>query len=202
MSTIVLNTEYDMIEALNFTKSKVRQGLMALYFTNVGQKYYLRELERLMGYSAGNIRRELLRLQRDHLFNAQRTGNLLFYSLNQGHPLFEELKSIVSKTIGVEASLRAVLSSIENITTAFIFGSFASKSEKETSDIDVMIIGKPNMPLLNEKIRELEQRVKREINLTVYPRREYQAKKKTKSGFILDLLKKPKIMLIGREDAL
>jgi predicted nucleotidyltransferase len=191
-----------MIEALNFTKSKVRQGLMALYFTNVGQKYYLRELERLMGYSAGNIRRELLRLQRDHLFNAQRTGNLLFYSLNQGHPLFEELKSIVSKTIGVEASLRAVLSSIENITTAFIFGSFASKSEKETSDIDVMIIGKPNMPLLNEKIRELEQRVKREINLTVYPRREYQAKKKTKSGFILDLLKKPKIMLIGREDAL
>jgi len=191
-----------MIEALNFTKSKVRQGLLALYFTNVGQKYYLRELERVLGYSAGNIRRELLRLQKDHLFNAQRTGNLLFYSLNQGHPLFEELKSIVSKTIGVEASLRAALSSIENITAAFIFGSIASKSEEETSDIDVMIIGKPNMPLLNEKVRELEQRLKREINLTVYPRREYQAKKKTKSGFIVDLLKKPKIMLVGREDAL
>ena len=191
-----------MIEALNFTKSKVRQGLLALYFTNVGQKYYLRELERLLGYSVGNIRRELLRLQKDHLFNAQRTGNLLFYSLNQGHPLFEELKSIVSKTIGVEASLRAALTSIENITAAFIFGSFASRSEKETSDIDVMIIGKPNMPLLHEKIRELEQRLKREINLTVYPRREYQAKKKTKSGFIVDLLKKPKIMLVGREDGL
>ena len=191
-----------MIEALNFTKSKVRQGLLALYFTNVGHQYYLRELERLLGYSAGNIRRELLRLQKVHLFNTQRTGNLLFYSLNQGHPLFEELKSIVSKTIGVEASLRAVLSSIEDITTAFIFGSFATRSEKETSDIDVMIIGKPNMPLLHEKIRELEQRLKREINLTVYPRREYQAKKKIKSGFILDLLKKPKIMLIGREDGL
>ena len=191
-----------MIEALNFAKSKVRQGLLALYFTNVGHQYYLRELERLLGYSAGNIRRELLRLQKDHLFNAQRTGNLLFYSLNQGHPLFEELKSIVSKTIGVEASLRAALTSIENITAAFIFGSFASRSEKETSDIDVMIIGKPNMPLLHEKIRELEQRLKREINLTVYPRREYQAKKKTKSGFIVDLLKKPKIMLVGREDGL
>jgi len=191
-----------MSKALYFAKSKVRQGLLALYFTNVGQKYYLRQLERLLGYSAGNIRRELLRLQKDHLFNAQRTGNLLFYSLNQSHPLFEELKSIVSKTIGVEASLRAALSSIEDITTAFIFGSFASKSEKETSDIDVMIIGKPNMPLLNEKVRELEQRLKREINITVYPRREYQAKKKTKSGFVLDLLNKPKIMLIDREDGL
>src|SRR4030042_209602 len=202
LSTIVLKTEYDMIEALNFTKSKVRQGLLALYFTNVGQKYYLRELERLLGYSAGNIRRELLRLQKDHLFNAQRTGNLLFYSLNQGHPLFEELKSIVSKTIGVEASLRAALSSIKNITAAFIFGSFASKSEKETSDIDVIIIGKPDMPLLNEKVRELEQRLKRAINLTVYPRREYQTKKKTRRGFILDLLKKPKIVLIGSGDDL
>jgi len=191
-----------MIEALNITKSKVRQALLTLYFTNVGKKYYLRELERLLGYSAGNIRRELLRLQKDHLFNAQRTGNLLFYSLNQEHPLFEELKSIISKTIGVEASIRAALSPMKDIATALIFGSFASKSEKETSDIDVMIIGKPNMPLLNEKIRELEQRLKREINLAVYPRREYQAKKKTKSGFILDLLNKPKIMLIGREDDL
>jgi predicted nucleotidyltransferase len=191
-----------MIEAFQFTKSRLRQGLLALYFTNVGQKYYLRELERLLGYSAGNIRRELLRLQKAHLFDTQRKGNLLFYSLNQGHPLFEELRSIVSKTIGVEASLRAALSSLENIAAAFIFGSFASKSEKETSDIDVIIIGKTNMPLLNEKIRELEQKLKREINLTVYSRREYQTKKKMNSGFILDLLKKPKIMLIGREDAL
>jgi predicted nucleotidyltransferase len=191
-----------MIEVFQFTKSRVRQDLLALFFTNVGRKYYLRELERLLGYSAGNIRRELLRLQKAQLFNAQRTGNLLFYSLNQGHPLFDDLRSIVSKTIGVEASLRAVLSSLENIAAAFIFGSFASNSEKETSDIDVMIIGKPNMPRLNEKIRELEQSLKREVNLTVYPPREYQAKKETKSGFILDLLRKPKIMLIGREDGL
>jgi predicted nucleotidyltransferase len=191
-----------MIDTLNFTKSKVRQGLLALYFTNVGQKYYLRELERLLGYSAGNIRRELLRLQKVHLFNAQRTGNLLFYSLNQSHPLFEELKSIVSKTIGVEASLRDTLSSLENIKAALIFGSFASKSEKETSDIDVMVIGKPDMSLLNEKIRDLEQKLKREINISVYARSEYQAKKKTKSGFILDILKNPKVMLIGNEDDL
>jgi predicted nucleotidyltransferase len=191
-----------MIEALNFTKSKVRQGLLALYFTNVGQKYYLRELERLLGYSVGNIRRELLRLQKDHLFNAQRTGNLLFYSLNQGHPLFEELKSIVSKTIGVEASLRAALTSIENITAAFIFGSFASRSEKETSDIDVMIIGKPEMSALNGQIRELEHKLKREINLSVYTWREYQAKKKANTGFIHDVLKNSKLMLIGREDDL
>lgn len=188
-----------MLETLYITKSQIRQDILRLYFSNASRRYYLRELERLLGHSAGNIRRELLKLQKDHLFNVQRTGNLLFYSLNQAHPLFEELKSIVSKTIGAEASLRTALSSVENITAAFIFGSLASKSEKETSDIDVMIIGKPNMQLLSEKVRELEQRLKREINLTVYPRSEYQAKKKAKSGFILEVLNCPKIMLIGDE---
>ena len=191
-----------MIEALCFARSKIRQELLALYFSNTGRRYYLRELERLLGYSAGNIRRELLKLQRDDLLKTQRIGNLLYYSLNQNHPLFEELKSIVSKTIGVEASLKAALSSLPNVKAAFIFGSFASKSERETSDVDVMIIGEPDVSLLNKKINELEKRLKREINPFVYSWRDYQAKKRGRSSFIVDLLRSSRIMLIGAEDDL
>jgi predicted nucleotidyltransferase len=176
--------------------------LLALFFTNPGKKYYLRELGRLFGYSVGNIRRELLKFQNDQLLKAQRTGNLVYYSIDPDHPLFEELKSIVSKTIGLEGSIRNSLSQIRNIQFAFIYGSFASKSEKETSDIDVMIIGDPDISLLNEKTRELEQRLKREISLSIYSREEYETKKKEKGGFILDLLKRPKIMLIGDENDL
>jgi len=129
-------------------------------------------------------------------------GNLLYYFLNKDHPLFEELKSIVFKTIGVEASLRASLSSLKNIKAGFIFGSFASRSEKKTSDIDVMIIGEPDMSALNEEIRELESKLKREINLSIYSWREYQAKKKSKRGFITGVLKNPKILVVGSEDDL
>jgi len=188
-----------VLDTLYITKSQVRQDMLRLYFSNASRKYYLRELERLLGHSAGNIRREFLRLQKDRLFNAERTGNLVFYSLNQAHPLFAELKSIVSKTIGVEGSIKAVLSSLENIFAAFIFGSFASKSEKETSDIDVMIIGRPDVSRLNERIRELERKLRREINISIYARSEYQAKKKSKSGFMLEVVNNPKIMLIGNE---
>jgi len=202
LSTIVFNTEYKEIEVLYFARSKIRQELLALYFSNTSRRYYLRELERLLGYSAGNIRRELLKLQRDDLLKTQRIGNLLYYFLNQNHPLFGELKSIVSKTIGVEASLKAALSSLANVKAAFIFGSFASKSEKETSDIDVMIIGELDVSQLNKKIRELERKLKREINLFIYSRGEYQAKKRARSGFIVDLLRSPKITLVGKEDDL
>lgn len=191
-----------MPQTLYLTKSKIRQEILRLYFSNISGKYYLREMERLLGYSAGNIRRELLRLCGDGLFKTQRVGNLLYYSLNQDHPLFKEIKSIVFKTVGIEASLKASLSSLRNIKVAFIFGSFASQNEKGTSDIDVLIIGKPDMSLLNEKVRDLEQKLKREINTSVYAQSEYQARKRSESGFIMELLKRPKIMLIGSEDGL
>jgi len=191
-----------MLESLYITKSKIRQDLLTLFFTNPSQKYYLRELERILGYSAGSIRRELLKFQRDNLFNTQKIGNLLYYALNTKHPLFKELKAIVSKTVGIEASLRNTLLSTRNIKIAFIYGSFAAKREKGTSDIDLMVIGNPHTSSLNEKIAELERKLRREINVTVYSFQEYKHKKRMKSGFIMDLLKNPKIMLIGREDDL
>lgn len=191
-----------MLESLYITKSKIRQDLLTLFFTNPSQRYYLRELQRILGYSAGSIRRELLKFQKDNLFNTQRVGNLLYYSLNTKHPLFKELKSIVSKTVGVEGSLKKTLSSIKEIKIAFIHGSFATNREKATSDIDLMIIGDPGTSYLNEKVAELEKKLKREINPTVYSLKEYKAKKRAKSGFILELLKNPKIMLIGKKDDL
>lgn len=191
-----------MLETLYITKSKIRRDLLALYFTNPSQRYYLRELHRILGYSAGSIRRELLKFQKDNLFNTQKVGNLLYYSLNTKHPLFKEIKSIVSKTIGVEGSLKKALSSVKKITMAFIYGSFATKREKAASDIDLMIIGDPDTSLLNEKMAELETKLKREINPTIYSLKEYRDKKKAESGFIMDLLKNPKIMLIGKEDDL
>ena len=191
-----------MMERLYVGRSKVRRELLTLFFSNTDRNFYLRELERFLGYSAGNIRRELLKLQSDQIFRTQRMGNLVYYSLNKNHPLYQELKSIVFKTTGIQASLKASLTSLRHIKTAFIFGSFASKSEKETSDIDVMIIGKPDISVLNEKVRDLENRLKREISVSVYAPEEYQAKKESKSGFVMEILKKPIIMLIGSADDL
>jgi len=191
-----------MLETLFIAKSRIRQDLLTLFFTNPSKRYYLRELQRMLGYSAGSIRRELLRFQKDNLFTTQKVGNLLYYRLNTTHPLFKELKSIISKTVGVEGSLRELISSVKKIKTAFIYGSFASKKQKADSDIDLMIIGTPDVSSLNEKISELGKKLEREINITTYSRDEYKNKRKMKSGFILDLLKNPKIMLVGSDDDL
>lgn len=200
--TIIKNLKNIMIPSLYISKSKIREGLLVLFFTNPQKKYYLRELERLLGFSAGSIRRELLKFANDNLFKTEKTGNLLYYSLNRNHPLFDELKSIVSKTAGVEYSLRSELSKIRNIKFALIFGSFASKKESGKSDIDIMIIGEPDITKLNNKISFLENKLKREINPVMYSFEEYRLKKRENSQFILDILKKPKILLIGEESDL
>lgn len=191
-----------MFELLSLTKSRIRQNLLALFFTNPSQRYYLRELQRLLGYSAGNIRRELLKFQHDDLLTTQRVGNLLYYAVNTTHPLFKELKSIVTKTVGVEGVLKTVLSAVDGIAIAFIYGSFAAKKEKGSSDIDLMIIGTPATSTLHAKLATIERKLQREINPTIYSMNEYRAKKRAKRGFITELLRRPRIMLKGSEDDL
>ena len=61
---------------------------------------------------------------------------------------------------------------------ALIYKSFASKSEKAISDIDLIIICSPDTSHLNEKIAALEKKLKREINPTIYSLNKYKTKKR------------------------
>jgi len=78
----------------------------------------------------------------------------------------------------------------------------SKNQERAVSDIDLMLIGNPDMSGLNEKIAALERRLKREINPTVYSAGEYKGKKKSGAGFLTDVLKNPIIMLMGERNDL
>ncbi len=186
-----------MLESLYISKSRIRRDLLALFYTNPGQTYYLRELSRLLGCSVGSLRRELLKFQEDGLFLTERRGNLVFYSLNTSHPLYGEMKGIVAKTVGVVSNLKQALKSVPRVQVAFIYGSFASNRENPISDIDVFIIGDASLMELSKVLRGIQKRLMREINPTLYARDEYLKRKAEGGGFIEDILTKPKIMLIG-----
>ena len=183
-------------------KSKVRKALFRLYFTNPESEYYLRELERVLGMPVAVIRKELTRLEKDGIFVSRKKANLVFYSVNKSYPLFDELKSMISKTVGVTALLRDVLKKIKGVKTAFIYGSFAKNNENYTSDIDLFVMGEINENALIRTIKKIENMLKREINYTLYTRSEFLSKKRKKDTFIIDLLENPKIMLIGEESDL
>ena len=188
-----------MLESLYVTKSKIRRDILTLFFGNPSKKYYVRQIERLLGYSVGSIRRELKKFKKDDLFLTEKTGNLVYYKLNIAHPLYKELKSIVMKSSGIVQRLKEALLSFINIDVAFIYGSFASGGAKSSSDIDVMIIGDVESSDVVSGLSELEIKFDREINFTLYTKKEF-LEKKDKIEFLKDVMEGKKIPLIGDLD--
>lgn len=185
------------MDIANIFKSKTRKALFRLYFTNPENEYYLRELERLLGIPVSMIRKELLRLEKDGLFLSKKRGNLTYFYLNKSYPLFDELKSIVFKTIGVKGLLKEIFERLKSVEVAFVYGSFAKNEESAISDIDVFIIGTVNENRVIRELNKLEKTLKREINYSLYAKDEFRKKKKKKDPFIVDLLEGPKVFLRG-----
>ncbi|HHT9105411.1 MAG TPA: nucleotidyltransferase domain-containing protein [Candidatus Wujingus californicus] len=183
-------------------KSKTRKELFRLYFTNPDNEYYLRELERILDTPVSMIRKELTHLEDAGIFTSSKKGNLAYYSINKAYPLFEELKSIVFKTIGVQGLLKETLKKIKGIVAAFIYGSVAKKEEDVKSDVDLFIIGRIDETRTLREIGKLEKILKREINYSVFTKEEFKKKTRVKDPFIMDLLENPKIFIVGSKDDL
>lgn len=186
----------------NLFRSKTRQKVLGLFFTNPKSRYYVRQLQSMFQVSVGSLHRELKHLEEIGILKSERQGNLKYYSINTDYPLFNELKGIVSKTIGVEGSLREIIKDIFGISIAFIYGSFASGKETERSDIDLFLIGEFDEDLLNKKLRSLEQYLAREITYTSMKKNEFKEEKQKKFKFLRTLLNEPKLFLIGDENEL
>lgn len=76
------------------------------------------------------------------------------------------------------------------------------KEKRESSDIDLLIIGEVNEDKLIEVISNVERKLQREINYSIYGKEDFKKKKKEGNSFILDILKEKKIFLIGDENGL
>jgi predicted nucleotidyltransferase len=175
--------------------TKLRRKLLAYSFTHSDENYYVRELASLVDEDPGNLSRELRKLEAEGLYASFIKGRERFYSLNKSYPLFRELKKIIFKTEGVEGSLKEIALKHKGIALAFIYGSYAKNKEKKASDIDLVAVGKFNRDHFTSDIRNLEAKLNREINFTVYTEDEFERERKKEGGF-LNLVVKDKIVIL------
>ena len=188
------------ISTFKIINSKTKAAILSLFFNNPEQEYYLRQIEKITGYSVGNIRREMLKLEAEGLFSARYIGKLKLYKLNPSYLLYEDIKNIVRKTIGVEGALKAIFSDNNDISFAFIYGSFAEGKEKTLSDIDIIVIGTVKPIKIRSSLFEYQSKIGREINSIVYSEDEFLNKLKNKNHFVSGLIDRRKIFLKGEED--
>ncbi|MBN1272575.1 MAG: nucleotidyltransferase domain-containing protein [Candidatus Aminicenantes bacterium] len=180
--------------------SKIRVKLLDAFLSFPKVRFYTRELERRINEEAKNISRELKNLENLGLLTSEKIGNQKHYSANEDFFLYSELKGIIFKTTGVLGLLKEALAKIKGIEAALIYGSYATGKESESSDVDLMIIGKPDLTELNEEIGLLEDRLNREINYICFDRTEYENRKKAKDAFISDISAEKQILLKGSEN--
>ena len=185
-----------------FSFSKNTALLLRLFFSNPDREYYIQEIGRILGKKPGVFQRMLYKLERQGVLSSRYTANARFFRANRGHPLFEETKSIVFKTVGVAGSLKEALADLAGIDSAFIYGSCAKGQERPDSDIDLMIIGAPDEDVLLEKLAALETSLKREINYRIRPSLDIVEAVQRPEPFLVRVLEEPKIFLVGHEDGL
>lgn len=106
--------------------------------------------------------------------------------------------------MGLTIPVRDALVPFTNsIRTAFIYGSIASGDDFAMSDVDLLIVGE-NLayPDIISALHPVEQRINRQLNVQMITFNELKEKRSSANPFILNVLSKPKLFLIGSDNDL
>ncbi len=119
--------------------------------------------------SVATAGREIDRLQHAGLVTERRVGTARLVKANQDNPAFRPLADLMAVTYGPVVIVEQLLSSVEGIERAFVYGSYAARRAGERGDsprdIDVLVIGTPSREQLFDVADEASRRVRREVNI-------------------------------------
>lgn len=177
---------------------KTRQAVLVILFEQPEKAYYLRELARQTGISSGALQHELAQLHKADLLVRNRDGNRVTYHANMAHPIFSELQSIISKTCGLPAQIKAALLPIAgHIRFAALYGSLAKGSNHALSDVDLLVVGDISLKKVLGAIMPVEARIGREISVRNYNAQDFRTQWQQGEHFISNVLSGPLTILIG-----
>jgi len=151
--------------------SKTRIKLLIRFFFNPETKSYLRELSKEFNVSTNSVREELNQLTKTELLKSAKQGRQVVYSANADHPLFPELKSMVSKVIGIDRVIDGIIDRLGQLERAFIIDDYAEG--KDTGIIDLLLVGNIDNYHLNDLSKKTERYIKRKIRSLVLSTSEY-----------------------------
>ena len=166
--------------------SKTRIKLLVRFFFNPAIKSYLRELAKEFDLSTNAVREELNQLTKTNLLKSHKNGRNVYYAANPEHPLFPELRSMVSKVMGMDQVIDGIVSRLGDLERAYLIGDYAEG--KDTGIIDLILVGSINQYHLHDLSKKTERYINRKIRTLVLTREEYKAfeeKMKTQTHLLI-----------------
>lgn len=143
--------------------SKTRLRLLIKFFISQTNKGYLNGLATEMGESTNSIRKELNHLHSAGYLNKIRKDNKVEYQVNSQHPLYETLRKVVLKHLGLEDIVTTVLEKMGNINKILLIGDYAEGND--TGNIEIFLIGKNlDMNYINQLEPKIEKIIDRKVS--------------------------------------
>lgn len=152
--------------------SKTRIKLLTRFFFNPLTKSYLRELAKEFSLSTNSVREELNQLTKTRLLISERKGRQVLYGANTQHPLFPELKSMVSKVMGIDQVIDSIITRLGDLEEAYILDDYAEG--KDNGIIDLLLVGEIDHYHLDDLSRKTERYIKRKIRTLVFTEKEFK----------------------------
>ncbi|MFZ5424726.1 MAG: hypothetical protein ACOZAO_02895 [Patescibacteria group bacterium] len=180
--------------------SEVRVKVLKVMLANPSQSYHVRGLVRAVGTEINAVRRELSRLHKLGLLRKRPSGNRLYYSVNTSSIYFPELLSLIAKEEGLGAAIIKALKELGDLKFAVLSRSFSMGHQSNMLDVDLFVVGNPNMDVLEKLVKEDEADTKREINYSVMGEEEFMFRKRKNDQFVNKILMQSRTMLVGDEE--
>lgn len=176
--------------------SKTRVKLLALFLSNPGHAFFVRELTRKIDEQINSVRRELLNLKSIGLVTSVDKKGKCYYEVNTRFEYYGELKKIFSKTdqnMSEEDKLAAALRRSGNVQYAALMGSFVGDA---TSQVDLFIVGEIDKRKLKPALSEMEREIGREANYCIMSEQEYEDRSMLFDRFLTEIMSSPKKVVV------
>ena len=148
-------------------RSPEQERLLGELFVFADHSISLSELANRAGTSLGGAHKEVERLESAGLVKSTTVGRNRLIEADPSSPIYMELRGLLLKTLGPEPLLRSSLSEVNGIEDAFIYGSWADPAERSPADIDLLVIGDPDVGEVYDAASAVEAEVGRPVNVTV-----------------------------------
>lgn len=173
--------------------SSIRAEVLTLLLNSPDDKFYVREIAKLLRKNPSGVKRELDHLEDMGITVSERVANLRYFSANRNSPVYSDLKSLVTKSLGLPGAIKAVVRA-SGARTAFIYGTYAEGGREDR--VDLMVVG-PGSSLVNG-FRDIEKKFACSITWIEMDQGEYREKRNRKESRLMGILSKKRISLVGR----
>jgi predicted nucleotidyltransferase len=176
----------------------VRAGVLSATLLQPDHWWFMSELARHLEVTPSSLQRELESLVTSGFLLRRQDGRRIYFKANTESPLYPELRGLVQKTAGIIPELKAAIEGFGGrIELALLYGSIARGEERASSDIDLMVVGMLQQIDLLPVLRKLENRFRREVNVTLFSPEEFRRKLASADYFLSSVMNAKTIPLKG-----